>query len=337
MARQRPGGPISKRDFKIMGLHSLLGVGLFALSAAAQGQSFPSRPITFIVPYAAGGTADFTARTLGVELGKQLGQPVVIDNLGGGGGVVGMQKAATAKPDGHTIYFGGTELVVPPMVNAKLKYDWKERFTPVAQFASIWFVLAAPTKTPYSNFREFIDYARKNPGKINYGSPGIATTQHMLGESIRERAKVDIVHVPYKGGAQINTDLIGGQIDAAFLTVTTMLQVLQTGVKPIAVSSPDRVKQMPDVQSFTEVPELADFSMGTWQGMFVPAGTPAPVVARLATALEATMRAPEVSKKLEEAGSVISFNDAEMFTKFIDAETTRYKRIVDFAKMRVTE
>lgn len=320
-----------------MNARSLLCVGLLALTAAARGQSFPTKPITFIVPYPAGGTSDFTARTIGPELAKQLGQPVVIDNVGGGGGVVGMQKAANAAPDGHTIYFGGTELVVPPMVNPKLQYDWKKRFTPVAQFASLWFVLAAPANRPFSNFREFLDYARKNPGKVSYGSPGIATTQHMLGESIRERAKVDIIHVPYKGGAQINTDLMGSQIDSAFLTVTTMLQVLKSGVKPIAVSSPTRVKQLPDTQSFTEVPELADFSMGTWQGLFVPAATPAPVVARLATALEAAMKAPEVRMKLEDAGSVITFNDAQTFTKFIDTEATRYKRIVDFAKMRVTE
>ena len=320
-----------------MKIRALFCAGLLTIAATAQGQSFPSKPITFVVPYPAGGTSDFTARTLGPELSKQLGQPVVIDNTGGGGGVVGMQKAANAPADGYTIYFGGTELVVPPMVNDKLKYDWKARFIPVAQFASVWFVLAAPAKAPFSNFREFIDYARKNPGKVTYASPGIATTQHMLGESIKERAKVDIIHVPYKGGAQINTDLQGGHIDAGFLTVTSMLSNKGSGIKAVAVTSPTRAKQLPDVQSFTEVKELADFSMGTWQGLFVPAGTPAPVVARLAAALEATMKSPEVIKKLEEAGSVVNFADARKFTQFIDSETGRYKRIVDFAKMKVVE
>jgi tripartite-type tricarboxylate transporter receptor subunit TctC len=320
-----------------MNRRSLLWAGLFAFATAARAQTFPTKPITFVVPYPAGGTSDFTARTLGPELSKQLGQPVVIENIGGGGGVVGMQKAAGAPPDGHTIYFGGTELVVPPMVNDKLKYDWKARFTPVAQFAAVWFVLAAPAKAPFSNFREFIDYARKNPGKVSYASPGIATTQHMLGESIKERAKVDIVHVPYKGGAQINTDLQGGHIDAGFLTVASMLSNKGSGIKAVAVTSPKRAPQLPDIQSFTEVKELADFSMGTWQGLFVPVGTPAPVVAKLAAALQATMKSPEVVKKLEEAGSVVTFSDATTFTKFIDSETGRYRRIVDFAKMKVTE
>ena len=316
---------------------SLLSVGLLALAAVAHGQTFPTKPITFLVPYPAGGTSDFTARTMGPELSKQLGQPVVIENVGGGGGVVGMQRAANSPPDGHTIYFGGTELVVPPMVNDKLKYDWKARFIPVAQFASVWFVLAAPAKAPFSNLREFIDHARKNPGKVSYASPGIATTQHMLGESIKERAKVDIIHVPYKGGAQINTDLQGGHIDAGFLTVASMLSNKGSGIKAVAVTSPTRATPLPDVQSFMEVKELSDFSMGTWQGLFVPAGTPAPVVAKLATALQAAMKAPEVVKKLEDAGSVVTFSDAATFTKLIDSETGRYRRIVEFAKMKVTE
>jgi tripartite-type tricarboxylate transporter receptor subunit TctC len=317
---------------------SVLCIGLLGLTLTAQAQTFPTKPITFVVPWPAGGNSDFTARVMAPELSRQLGQTIVIDNQGGASGVLGMQKASQAAPDGHTIYFGGTELVIPPMVNPKLSYDWKKRFTPVGQFAAIWFVLAAPSSSPFANVNAMVDHAKRNPGKLSYASPGIASTQHMVGESIRERTGGAMVHIPYRGGAQIITDLMGGTVDAGFLTVAGMLANTAGGkLKPMAVTSPKRVPQLPDVPSITEVKGMAEFSMGTWQGMFVPAGTPAPVVAKLAAALEATMNAPAVRQELEKAGAVITFNDGPTFTKMIDAEAVKYRRIVDFAKMQVNE
>lgn len=321
-----------------MKLRSALCFGLIGLTLGAQAQTYPSKPITFIVPWPAGGNSDFTARVMAPELGKQLGQTIVIDNQAGGAGVLGMQKAAQAAPDGHTIYFGGTELVVPPMVNPKLSYDWKKRFTPVGQFAAIWFVIAAPSATPFASFGAMVEHAKKNPGKLSYASPGIASTQHMVGESLRERTGAAIVHIPYRGGAQIVTDLMGGVVDAGFLTVAGMLANQAGGkLKPMAVTAPTRVPQLPDVPSITEIKGMSDFSMGTWQGLFVPAGTPAPVVARLAEALKATMNAPAVRAELEKAGAVVTLADGATFTKYIDTEAVKYKRVVDFAKMQVTE
>lgn len=321
-----------------MKLRSALCFGLIGLTLGAQAQTYPSKPITFIVPWPAGGNSDFTARVMAPELGKQLGQTIVIDNQAGGAGVLGMQKAAQAAPDGHTIYFGGTELVVPPMVNPKLSYDWKKRFTPVGQFAAIWFVIAAPSATPFASFGAMVEHAKKNPGKLSYASPGIASTQHMVGESLRERTGAAIVHIPYRGGAQIVTDLMGGVVDAGFLTVAGMLANQAGGkLKPMAVTAPTRVPQLPDVPSITEIKGMSDLSMGTWQGLFVPAGTPAPVVARLAEALKATMNAPAVRAELEKAGAVVTLADGATFTKYIDTEAVKYKRVVDFAKMQVTE
>ena len=317
---------------------SLLCISLLGLTLTAQAQTFPTKPITFIVPWPAGGNSDFTARVMAPELGKQLGQTIVIDNQGGASGVLGMQKASQAAPDGHTIYFGGTELVVPPMVNPKLSYDWKKRFTPIGQFAAVWFVIAAPSSSSFANVSAMVDYAKRNPGKLSYASPGIASTQHMVGESIRERTGGAMVHIPYRGGAQITTDLMGGTVDAGFLTVAGMLSNASSGkLKALAVTSPNRVPQLPDVPAITEVKGMSDFSMGTWQGLFVPVGTPAPVVARLAAALEATMKAPAVRQELEKAGAVITFNDGPTFTRYIDAEAVKYRRIVDFAKMQVNE
>lgn len=321
-----------------MKIRSALCFGLIGLTLGAHAQTYPSKPITFIVPWPAGGNSDFTARVMAPELGKQLGQTVVIDNQAGGAGVLGMQKATQAAPDGHTIYFGGTELVVPPMVNPKLSYDWKKRFTPVGQFAAIWFVIAAPSATPFASFAAMVEHAKKNPGKLSYASPGIASTQHMVGESLREHTGAAMVHIPYRGGAQIVTDLMGGTVDAGFLTVAGMLANQVGGkLKPMAVTAPTRVPQFPDVPSITEIEGMSNFSMGTWQGLFVPVGTPAPVVARLADALQATMKAPAVRAELEKAGAVITLADGNTFTKYIDAEAVKYKRVIEFAKMQVNE
>lgn len=321
-----------------MKLPFVLAAGLLGVALAAQAQTYPTKPITFIVPWPAGGNSDFTARVLGPELAKQLGQAVVIDNQGGGGGVLGMQKAAQAAPDGHTIYFGGTELVVPPMVNPKLKYDWKKRFTPVGQFASVWFVMAAPSNSPFADLNAMVEHAKKNPGKLSYASPGTASTQHMIGESIRELTGAVMVHIPYRGGAQITTDVMGGVVDTGFLTVAGMLANQAGGkLKPLAVTSPQRLPQLPNVPSIAEVKGMSKFSMGTWQGLFVPMGTPAPVVAKLETALQATVNAPAVRAALEKAGAVVTFSDGPALTKMIDAEAVKYKRIVDFAKMQVSE
>lgn len=309
-----------------------------ALCSISHAQPFPSKPITFVVPWPAGGNSDFTARVMAPELAKQLGQTVVIENIGGAAGVVGMQRAANSSPDGHTIYFGGTELVVPPMVNAKLKYDWKTKFVPIGQFASVWFVLAAPGNTAHANAADLVAFAKKHPGKLSYASPGIASTQHMLGESMREKVGASMVHIPYRGGAQITTDLMAGMVDVGFLTVNGMLaNMAGNKLKPLAVTSPTRVAQLPDVPALSELPGLQSFAMGTWQGLFVPAGTPPAVVDRLRAALEAAMKAPAVRAELEKAGAVINVTDGASFTRFIDAETKRYREIVDFSKMRVTE
>lgn len=262
----------------------------------------------------------------------------MIENVGGAAGVMGMQRAAKAAPDGHTIYFGGTELVVPPMVSKTLQYDWKKQFTPVGQFASIWFVLAAPSTSKFSSIKEMLDFARSHPDRLSYASPGVASTQHMIGESIRERTGAAMTHVPYRGGNQITPDLMGGVVDAGFLTVAGILANAGSGkIKPLAVTSPTRVAQFPNVPALSEVEGLKDFSMGTWQGLFFPARTPPAVVTRLATALDATLKAPSVRQKLEEAGAVVRFTDGAAFTRYIDSETLTYRRIIDFAKMGTAE
>lgn len=332
-----PAGLFSSRF--IRGRRALLAatLGLAGSIAGAQG-AYPNKPVTFIVGWPPGGSTDYVARVIAPELGKQLGTSVVVDNVPGAGSVLGFQKASNAQPDGYTVYLGGTELIVPPMVNPKVQYDWKSKLTPVGQFAFVWFVLAAPVNAPYNNLREFIDHAKKNPGKVTYASAGVASTQHMLGELIRERAVAPIVHIPYRGGPQFTQDLLAGNIDTAWLTVAGMLAQVPGGrLKAIAVSSDKRVAQLPDVPALGETRELSGVSMGAWMGLFVPNGTPPAVLQRLSTALEATMKSPAVVQPLEKAGAIIKHTDGPTFARFIDGEVGNYKRIVDFAKMKVTE
>ena len=312
-------------------------LALTTASASAQG-AYPNKPVNFIVGWPPGGSTDYIARVIAPELGKQLGTTVVVDNVPGAGSVVGLQKAFNAAPDGYNVYLGGTELIVPPMVNSKVQYDWKSKLTPVGQFAFVWFVLAAPTNAPYNNMREFIDHAKKNPDKVAYASAGVASTQHMLGELIRERSGAPIVHVPYRGGPQFTQDLLAGNVDTAWLTVAGMLALVPGGkVKAIAVSSDKRVGQLPDVPALSEAREMTGVSMGAWMGLFVPVGTPPSVLQRLSVALEATMKSAAVREPLEKAGAIVKHTDGPTFSRFIDGEVSSYRRVVDFAKMKVTE
>lgn len=315
-----------------------LSAALLVLSATAHSQVETKRPITLIVGWPAGGSVDQIARSIAPELAKQLGQPVIIDNTSGAGSVLALQKAFNAPADGHSLYLGSTELIVPPMVNSKVRYDWKAKLTPLGQIGSVWFVLTANAQVPYTTLRGMIDHARAQSDGLTYASAGIASTQHMLGELIRERTQARIVHVPYRGGPQFTQDLLGGNVDMAWLTVAGMLAQIPSGkLKPLAVSSPQRLPQFPDVPAMSELDELKGISMGAWLGLFVPIGTPPAQTKRLSAALGVAMKSVSVSEPLERAGFVVHWSDGAALGRFIDAEVSNYRQVVDFAKMKVTE
>ena len=312
--------------------------GVLGTSMCASAQSYPSKPINWIVPWAAGGSADFASRLIGAELSKVLGQSVAIENVGGGGGLVGMTKAAAAPADGHTLYYGGTELFVPAMTNPKITNDWSKQFKPVARMLTNPFILATRADAPYSTLEEFTAYAKKNPGRLTYGSPGIATGQHLAGEMMRDKGKIAIIHIPYRGGAQIVTDLLGGTIDTAFLIGSTALPHLKNKkMKALAIAEPSRHPIFQSVSTFNESKIYGGLTLSPFAAMLVPLATPDSVALRLSEALKTVMFNESIRNKLGESGAQVKYLPVSDMASFMKEEVAKYKRIVDFANIKVNE
>ncbi len=301
-------------------------------------QAYPTRPITWIVPWAAGGSADFATRLIGSELFKVLGQSVSIENIGGGGGVVGMTKAAGATADGHTLYYGGTEMFVPAMTNPKIKNDWSKQFKPVARLLTNPLILVTRTEAPYSTLDEFTAFARKNPGRVTYGSPGIATAQHMAGEMMREKARLALVHIPYRGGAQIVTDLLAGNIECAFLVGSTALPHLKSGkMKAVAIAEPSRHPVFPQVATFNENKTYSGLNLSPFGAVMVPAATPQAVIQKLSDAFKTVMANEPLRTKLGESAAQTKFLPESEMPAFMAEEVEKYKRIITFSNITVSE
>jgi tripartite-type tricarboxylate transporter receptor subunit TctC len=301
-------------------------------------QNYPNRPITLIVPWPAGGSADFASRLLAVELGKQLGQGVSIENIAGGSGIIGMNKAANAPADGHTIYWGGTEMYVPPMLNPKIRHDWKLLFKPIGRVLDNSLLFVTRSNAPFLSMDEMLAFARKNPGKLTYATPGIASGQHFLGEMLRDRAKIAIVHIPYRGGAQIVTDLLGGQIDTAILIGVTAIPHLKSGkIKALAIADSTRNPSFPSVPTFNEIKGLGGLVLNASAALYVPLKTPQAIAEKIEVALRASLLSSDIQKKIAEAAAVLRFTPASDMTKFVDDDTAKYKRIIEIAKIAVNE
>lgn len=308
------------------------------LTPYASAQTYPSKPLTWIVPWAAGGSADFATRLVGAELAKVLGQSVAIENVGGGGGLVGMNKAAGSSADGYSLYYGGTEMFVPAMTNPKITNDWSKQFKPVARLLTNPLILATRVDAPYSTLDEFTAYARKNPGRVTYGSPGIATGQHMAGEMMRDKGKIALVHIPYRGGAQIVTDLLGGTIECAFLIGSTAQPHLKNGkLKGIAVAEASRHPVFPTIPTFNENKTYGGLTMSPFGAVMVPFATPDSVVQKLSDALKTVMFNESIRNKLGESAAQIKFLPHTEMAAFMKDEIAKYRRIVDFAKIKVNE
>jgi tripartite-type tricarboxylate transporter receptor subunit TctC len=308
------------------------------IGKASYAQSFPSRPISWIVPFPAGGSADFAARALAGEMSKLLNQPIQVENASGGGGLVGMTRAANAPADGHTIYYGTPEVIVPPLVNPKITHDWKKIFRPIGLILQVPLVLVARSEAPYSTLDELTAYARSNPGKITYASTGVGTAQHFAGEMMRERGKIAIVHIPYRGGPQIVTDLLGGQIDMAFLVGSTAMPHLKKGsIKALGVIDANPNATLPGIPTFNSNKLYVGMVLNPFAGMFVPIQTPQAAVDRLDQSLRTALQNDEVRRKLIESGATVKHLGPNDLTVFLDNEQLKYKRIVNFANIRLKE
>jgi len=304
-------------------------------SMAAESVDFPAKPITLVVGYPPGGSTDLTARLLGAELAKRLGQTVIIDNVGGAGGALGAQKVMHAAPDGHTLLLGSNnEMAIAGLVNPSLRYDPLRQFTPVGRVASQPMVLVAGSRSSVKDIKQFIEQVKRQPGRFSYGSSGVGTALHVAGEMVKQSAGLFIVHIPYRGVAPLTNDLVGGQLEFAVFVLSSGLPHIRSGkVLALGTTEARRSAAAPEIPALAEHPALRDVDIGSWFGLWGPAGLPPAVLGRLQAVLAEALAAPELRKKFAEAGASPAAAGAPL-GPFQASEIEKYRRIVDFAKIR---
>ena len=316
---------------------NLLLIGLCAALAPglACAQDFPNRPIHLIVPFPPGGPNDIIARTVAQRMSEILKQPIIIDNRGGQGGVLGTDQIAKSAPDGYTIgIVSAGALAISPSME-KVAYDTLKDLQPITLVAKVPEMLVVATSVPANNMKELVALAKKEPNKLNFASSGPGSLPHLAGELFKLTAKIDITHVPYRGAAPAVNDLLGQQVQMVFLDLPILLPQIKAGkLKPIAVGAPQRVPSAPDVPTTTEV-GMPNLQTENWYGMVAPARTPAPVVAILNKATVEAMKDPGVVSKLSSQGANLIGDTPEQFGAFIASETKKWAQVIKDAGVPV--
>jgi tripartite-type tricarboxylate transporter receptor subunit TctC len=296
---------------------------------AAFAQAYPDRPVHLIVPFPPGGGADILARTVMPRVAQALGKPIVIENKPGAGGNVGAEYVARAAPDGYTLLYGtnGTHAINPALYR-NLRFDAAKDFVPVSRMTTIATLLIVNPRFPPASVDELIRYAKANPGKVNFASAGNGTTSHLAGELFKTMAGIDIVHVPYRGGALAVTDLIGGQVQMMIDVMPNAYPLAKDGrARGIAVATATRYAGAPEFPTIAES-GLPGFEASAWDGIFVPAGTPAPVVARLNAAIREALEDPQIAEALRARGAQPMPNSPEAFARHIADSAENWARAV---------
>src|SRR5438270_3971935 len=312
---------------RILAALPIIAIGL-VLAAPAGAQEFPDRPIKLIVPFPAGGPNDIIARLVGQRMSELTRQPVIIDNRGGQAGVLGTDAIAKAVPDGYTIgIVSASALVISPSME-KVACDVPKDFAPITLVVTVPEMLVVASNVPASNMAELVALAKAQPGKLNYASAGIGGLPHLAGELFKLTAKLDIVHVPYRGAAPAINDLLGQQVQMTFLDLPVILPHIRSGsLRPIALGAPARAPTAPDVPTTAEV-GMPDLIIENWYGMIAPGGTPPAIVASLNRIATAAMNDPGVKEKLANQGLTVVGDSPEHFARFIDAEITRWAKVI---------
>jgi len=310
-------------------------VGLTLAAGNAQAQAYPSKPIRWIVPFPPGGSTDLLARVVGQRLTESWGQQVLVENRGGAGGTLGAAEAARAPADGYTLLMGAIHHTIASSAYPKLPYDFQKDFAPITVVAIVPNVLVVNPSVPAKSTNELIAHAKANPGKLTYGSAGMGTAQHVIGELFIQRAGTDIVHVPYKGSAPAVADLIGGQVTIMYDTVGSCLPHIKSGkIRPLAVTTAKRSVALPDIPTIAES-ALPGFEVTSWFGALAPAKTPPEIVAKLNGEIVKILAMPEVQKRLLDAGAEpVGSTQADMAAR-IKRETEEFAKIVKQAKIVV--
>ena len=317
-------------------VYSLMCAMLALLGSDASAQNWPTKAVIMIVPFAAGGGTDAFARPLSATLSKQIGKQFVIDNRGGAGGNLGASIAAHATPDGYSIFMGAVHHAIAPSVYKKLDYNIEKDFTPIAVVAVVPQVIVVnPKRVTQNDLNSFIEYAKKNPGKLNYGSAGNGTSHHLAGELFKIAAGVDLAHVPYKGAGPALQDLIAGQIDVMFDGLGSSAQHIKAGtIKPLAVAAAQRSTALPDVPTAAQA-GVKGYEVSTWYALWAPAATPKPVVDRLVSEVGKALAAPEVKNVWQSQGAVVGPTTPKDMAAFVSAEITKWAKVAKTAQIQI--
>ncbi len=313
---------------------ALLGASL-TLMGAAIAQSYPSKPIRLVVPFTPGGVTDTSGRLIAEQLSKRLGQQVVVDNKPGASGNIGTQQVAAAEGDGYTLLLGfdGT-LVINPHVFPKTGFDTLKDFAPIGKIGDAVLILVANPSFPAKNLKDLIALSKTQAGGLSYGTSGTGGTPHIAGELLRQRTGANLVHVPYKGGGQALTDVLGGNIPLVYTAIAGAIPHVKSGkLLPIAVSSSKRATSMPDVATFIEN-GVADFEASSWVALLAPAKTPRAIVTRLNTELNAILNDPEVKEKLNGMGITAAPGTPESFGAELNRDLAKYGPVVKAAGIK---
>ena len=323
---------MKRRDFL-----SITGVSALAAALPQQvlAQSYPNKPIKFVVGFAPGGATDVIGRLMAKKIGDALGQPIIIENRAGGSSNIGAEVVARAVPDGYTFYVCAITSAINVSLFPKLAFDFARDFEPVALFANVPNILVVHPSVPAKTVKELIDYARAQPGKLSYASSGAGTSIHLSGELFKMLAKVDMVHIPYKGSAPAMTDMIGGQVQVMFDNMPSALPHVKAGkLRALAVTSAQRSPSAPEVPTMGEA-GVAGFDVQSWFGLVAPKGTPKDIIARLNAESVKALATADIKERFMELGAVPGPMSPEAFGDYIRSEIIRWGEVVKVSGAKV--
>lgn len=307
---------------------------LAALPTLAQAQQYPSRPVRMIVPYSAGGATDIVARIMAQKLPEFLGQPVVIDNRPGAGGLIGTDTVAKAAPDGYTLLTTSTPHVILPHLHKKMPFDALNDYEPIMQFGDQPYALTIHPSLSVTTVKELIALAQKQPGKINYASSGNGGAQHMFAALFVSMAKINMVHIPYKGSGPARADLLGGQVKLGCLGIASVLANHKAGqLRILAVTSAKRSHEIPDIPSIAET--VPGYSASLWQGLTAPRSTPRAVIERIQRDVLKTMESPDVKAAFDRSGTYVVVTNSKVFGDLLRVEFDKWGKVVREINLQV--
>jgi tripartite-type tricarboxylate transporter receptor subunit TctC len=308
----------------------LLGTALLA-SFAAQAQPYPNRPIKIVVPYAAGGAVDIVARTIGQPLSDTLKQPVIVDNRPGASANIGMELVAKAPPDGYTLLMASNGIATNMALFPQLAFDGRRDFAPIAKIGYAPLVIVVPAASPVKSLKDLIAMAKAEPGKLTYASAGNGSSGHLAGELLKSAARIDVLHIPYKGGAPAITDLLGERISFMPINPVEVIAHIRAGkLRALAVASDKRFPLLPDVPTVAEA-GLPGYEVSVWWGLAAPAKTPPEIVRQLNAETNALLANPAIANKLAELGVVVTPGTSDQFIAFIKVQTDLWSGVIKSA------